>query len=626
MGDGHEAESSPPEREPQTLGIKSSWKGTRSSFGIRSREQLGGNPARGFEDDDTDSKMDEVGLDSVLDEPPADLVNELQNDDDDEEEEEDGSSPPAFQRFTGISSPKAPGHTASRRADQEAANPRRPDVDGDAAPHLYDEPPSEGHLFKYDSFYAVLYIVGLSCVFPTFLLVWLHTGSPSSKNGWGDTIYTTLRASFKLLAVDTIVSVAVSVVWLSALRSFVKPLVGLIMLGVPIILFSFTLYPFISSFKGQTNGKGPQDIAMRWSTLIPAAGIFGWFYTMFQGRHAIKQSIEILEFSSKILSANPALVLMGMGTLVMVVFWTWAWLAMFTRVFMGGYFSTSISRFIISASSWWLGVYFVLMYLWTLSVISGVQRATTAATVSQWYFHRNVQPAPSSVEVVGAALSHAVTIIFGSICESTLLALLIRLPLLILPRRISSLISMAAYSFVPTPIAALTNPLSITYAGIHSQSLSSSARGLTQMEFLSPNAPTTTLTPRALSGRSSHTVPLLPYRLAKLILHAMRFIMATALGFAGWVITARQLHVELPEGVGLRGSAYAYVVGMIASFIGWGVLSAMEGVLSGILDAVVICYGSERRMAGGPGGYCMEAAQLFGDRGLIGRLSRGGRH
>jgi hypothetical protein len=90
--------------------------------------------------------------------------------------------------------------------------------------------------------------------------------------------------------------------------------------------------------------------------------------------------------------------------------------------------------------------------------------------------------------------------------------------------------------------------------------------------------------------------------------------MATALGFAGWVMTARQLQITLPDGMGIRGSIYAYVVGLVASFIGWGVLGAMEGILSGIVDAVVICYGSETRMASGGGGYCMEAAYLFGDR------------
>lgn len=139
------------------------------------------------------------------------------------------------------------------------------------------------------------------------------------------------------------------------------------------------------------------------------------------------------------------------------------------------------------------------------------------------------------------------------------------------------------------------------------------------MDFLSPQAPTTTLTPRAFGSRRANYAPLLPYRLAKLLLHATRFIMATALGFAGWVMTARQLRITVPSGGGgggggFTGSAYAYVVGLVAAFIGWGVLGAMEGVLSAIVDAVVICYGSETRMAPGGGGYCMEAAYLFGDR------------
>lgn len=89
--------------------------------------------------------------------------------------------------------------------------------------------------------------------------------------------------------------------------------------------------------------------------------------------------------------------------------------------------------------------------------------------------------------------------------------------------------------------------------------------------------------------------------------------MATGLGFAGWVITAKQLQLSL-DGIGIRGSAYAYVVGLIASFIGYSVMGAMEGVLGGIVDAVLICYGSERRMETGHGRYCLEAAYLFGER------------
>jgi hypothetical protein len=270
-------------------------------------------------------------------------------------------------------------------------------------------------------------------------------------------------------------------------------------------------------------------------------------------------------------------------------------------------------RFIIRFSSWWIGAAFVFMYMWTLSILNGVHRATTAATVSQWYFHRNAGPPTSSREIVLAALNHAVTTIFGSICQSTLLSLLIRAPLILLPRRIGSMLTSLVTFWVPTPIVALTNPLTTTYAAIHSQGLATSARGLDQMDVVSAAIPTTALTPRALRLRGQAS-GLLPYRLAKLLLVATRLIMATGLGFAGWVITAKQLRIQLPDGVGMRGSAYAYVVGLMASFIGYSVLGSMEGILSGIVDAVLICYGSERRMERGHGRFCLEAAYLFGER------------
>ncbi|KAK0705009.1 hypothetical protein B0H67DRAFT_367895 [Lasiosphaeris hirsuta] len=590
-------------------GIRSSWNGTRS-FTRRPQDVQGtrndmGGLGRKDSDDSDENKglMEDVGLESVMadSEPPADLTTENPAD----------STPPAFQKFKSAGTPARYPLRRDSFQDSELGANRAPssiDMNLNAAPAAglaTDE------IFRHDAFFAWIYLIALASMLSTFVLVFLHT---NGKPPLGDTIYTTLRASFNMLAVDTLVSIIVSLVWLAALRSFVRSLVALVLIAVPVILISFSLYPFISSYQSTTGSSKFQDLVMRWAAIVPAVSAAVWLYLVYRGRFALKSAIDILEFSSRILAANSALVLVGMGCLAIIVLWTWAWLLMFTRIFLGGNFSNTLSRFIISASSWWLGIYFVLMYIWTLSIISGVQRSTTAATVSQWYFHRNAVPAQSTTVVVSAALGHSLTTIFGSISLSTLLALGIRLPLLVLPQRASNIISMFAYSFVPTPIAALTNPLTLTYAAIHSQTLAISARGLTQMDFLSPQRPTTTLTPASLPSGHNRYSPLLPYRLAKLILHATRFIMAIALGFAGWVITARQLNIERPNGLGIRGSAYAYVVGLIASFIGWGILGAMEGILSGIVDAVVICYGSEKRMVTGSGGYCMEAAALFGDR------------
>jgi hypothetical protein len=384
-----------------------------------------------------------------------------------------------------------------------------------------------------------------------------------------------------------------------------------ILVAVPVILYSFSLYPFISSFKGAWHGTSIQDKAMRWGSVVPFLIATMWIYNVIRGRQSIGKAIGILEFACRILAANPELLALGLGILVCVVSWTWIWMLMFTRVFLGGHLATSRS-FIIDVGSWWLGVYFVVVYLWSIGVIAGIQRAVTAATVSQWYFHRLATPAPTSRQIVQAAIVHATTTLFGTISLSRLLGLLIRLPLIVLPSRISSLLSLFAYSLVPTPITYLTNPLSLSYAAIHSQPLGASSRGLSQMTVLAPSAASTSLHPRSYSRSPGGSGSLLSYRLSKLILYAARFMMSLALGFGGWVTTARSLTTST-TGNTIRGSLYAYVVGLIAGTIGWTTLGAMEGVIADIVDAAVICWASEVGIYGREARYCREAGWLFGD-------------
>jgi hypothetical protein len=493
-----------------------------------------------------------------------------------------------------------------------------PDTDEESA--VIDQPLPTSTT-KHDAFWSSLYLISVTSVFATFVLVCLHTEAPGNGTFLGDTIYTTLRKSFYLLAVDTVIASAVALVWLAMLRSFVKPLVILVMIAVPVISLSFSLYPFISSYKGTWHGTSTQDKAMRWLAIVPGLFAVGWTYTAYKSRNALGRAIELLEFSTRVLAARPSLILVGFATLAAVIVWSCMWTLMFTRIFLGGHLSSSKGLFVIDPGTWVLGVFFFLLYLWTLGLFSGIQRATTAATVSQWYFYRLITPSPSSARVVRASFDHATTTLFGTICLSTLLTLAIRLPLLVLPKRIAGLVALFCYYLVPTSVTVLTNPLTLTYAAIHSQPLSVSAKGLSNVSFIAAMSPTTTLTPRAAAlserGPSSGYTPapsLYAYRLAKLLLHATRFITAIGLGFGGWVSTARMLEVGSS---GVKGSLYAYVVGLIAGAIGWAVLGAMEGVLGGILDAIVICWGSETaRISQGDQdgeGYCPEAGLLLKD-------------
>lgn len=545
----------------------------------------------------------------------VELASTVHEDEDDFTSIADGfdDKPPAVQRFVNSPSRHPPGNMRSsfmpRETDLETAfsRPRPPSPGEESVPPTVILPAPEPP--QHDLFWASIYKISVFAMFATFVLVWFHTSTPTSKRPLGDTIYSALMSSINMLLWDTVITVIVAMLWLALLREYVRFLVFGMLVAVPVILVSFSIYPFVSSYKGAWSGNSIQDRAMRWLSLIPAITACVWVYSVYKGRHSLGKAIGILEFACRIVTASPALTLMGFATLGTVVCFTWIWMGMFTRLFLGGHLS-KVQTFIIDLNTWWLGFYFAMVYLWTLGVIAGVQRATTAATVSQWYFHRLSVPAPSSNAVVKASFFHAAGPMLGTICLSTFLSLLIRLPLIILPRRIASVVTLCAFSVVPTSLAALTNPLTLTYAAIHSQPLGISARGLSQLHFVSKTSPTTTLNPSAFTTQSGST--LVPYRLAKLLLHATRFIMSFALGFGGWVKTARTVQLA---GGGFKGSLYAYIVGLIAATIGWAVLGAIEGVIGGVVDAAVVCWASE---TGGRGGaaearYCREAGELFSE-------------
>ncbi|PKX94509.1 uncharacterized protein P174DRAFT_460578 [Aspergillus novofumigatus IBT 16806] len=457
-----------------------------------------------------------------------------------------------------------------------------------------------------------LFLISLGCLLATSFLIYLHTSAPSGdKSRWGDTIYLTVHGSFYLLGIYTVVSIFISLLWLASLRYYVRPLVYAMIFAVPVILYSFSLYPFISSFKGIWHGTSIQDKAMRVVSLVPFIISSFWIYNVVRSRHAIGKAIDILEFACRILAANLELLLLGLGILICIVSWTWVWMLMFARVFLGGHMSES-HAFALNISSWWLGTYFFFVYIWSLGVIAGIQRSVTAATVSQWYFHRLATPKPTSRQIVQAAVVHSVTTLFGTVCFSKLIALSTRLPLLLLPTRLSRLLNLFVYSLVPSPLAALTDPLALTYAAIHSQPLILSARGLLEMPSVSLATAVLSFHPRSTSWSHAGSAPLLSYRLSKLFLHAARFMMSLALGFGGWVSAARNLEVPGP-GNGVHGSMYAYVVGLIAGIIGWSILGAAEGVIADIVDASFICWSSEVGTRGGEARYCREAGWLFGE-------------
>ncbi|KAI5800308.1 hypothetical protein DFH27DRAFT_482706 [Peziza echinospora] len=449
----------------------------------------------------------------------------------------------------------------------------------------------------HDAIWRSLYLVSMAGMFATGFLSWVKTNEPKLKNPI-DTIHTVIHSHIHLLAVDTVIAVAVSLLWMYLLRKFVKLLMYTLLVSVPVILVAMSIWPLVQSYRGDST---TQDTAMRWMSIVPAIMSVMWVYVAHKGRNAMGRGMGIIQLSCKILGENPALVLLSFATLLGTVIFTWMWVGMFQSVFLYGsspdMAEIGVPVFKLDTTTWIIGVYFVMMYLWTLGVAAGLQRATSAATVSQWYYYRHAIPAVSSRDVMDAALHHSFTILFGTICFSAFSAMLVRLPILVLPRRVVGLLHLFCFSFIASPIVALTHPLTLTYAAIHSQPLVYSSRAVAGMRVLDAQPGIGGGGAGAAGGRH----PRAAYRLAKMLLTGTRAVMALSLGIGAWVASAR-------GGSGHMASLYGYVVGLIAGAIGWGVLGATEGCLGNVVDACLVCVGSEP----GEGGHCREAQMVFG--------------
>ncbi|VVT53273.1 uncharacterized protein SAPINGB_P003490 [Magnusiomyces paraingens] len=444
---------------------------------------------------------------------------------------------------------------------------------------------------KFDAIWANVYLALISSMLATSLIIWLRTDVPSSAP-FKDTMYTMLQKSGRYLFMDIFIASMASVAWIFLLRRYSMALFYLSIVAVPTTLFGFTIYPLIMSYRSAYGGNTTQDRVMRWTTILPLTMGILWCYFIYTGRAALNRALGIIRLASSILADNPPLIVLGYASVGLFILATWLWLHMFMRVFLQGHavLNHGTTGWVLDPKSWALAAFYIFMYLWSWGVISGFQRSTISAVVSQWYFYRNARPQPSPADMTYVALQYSLSAQFGTICLSSLLRLAVRLPLYILPRRAVGMFQLAVYHFAPTSIMALTNPLALSNAIINSQSLVDSAQAIGSLRYLDHgyNNPTV---------RSGHSWT--AYRLAKMLLSAARGVMSLVLGYSAWVHAA--MYTD--------GSLYGYMAGLIAAFIGWFVLGASEGILSMVVDAAFLCFAIDNAARGG---HCTEADRHFG--------------
>lgn len=444
---------------------------------------------------------------------------------------------------------------------------------------------------RFDTIWANVYIGLLAMQMATSLMIYLSTWEPQ-KVPLGDSMYTTLKAAWGTFAWDICIALVVSCGWLYILRSWAQPVISVSLVAAPVSLTALAIYSLVMSYRSPYGGNAIQDKVMRWGAWGILVGLVAWVYIIYRGKEVLTKSIGLIRLASQILADNSPLLLVSAGTIVGFVAVTTIFISLFTRVFLRGHVIREGGKLLwsLNGSSWMFGAAYIFMYLWTWGVVSGIQRTTVSATVSQWYFYRHEFPQPSPRQVVYNGFVYSISSQFGSICLSALIGLLARLPFYILPGRVLRFVQLIVYNLASASVVSLTNPLALTYATINAQGLVPSASGLANLQ-----------TSRR-GDMTSVAVPILgltPYRLAKVLLMTGRAITALFLGFLAWIHAADAAN----------GSLYGYMIGLFSSFIGWFTLGATEGTLSMIVDSTYISYCLE----GEGGQHCTDATRLFSD-------------
>jgi len=365
------------------------------------------------------------------------------------------------------------------------------DDDGDVLPpeDLLWEPPNvpepqfmHRESFSHDRPFAVLYALGLAVLLSTMAVWYLSVETNHPIPG----IYNAIISAQPRLLGDTVLAIAVSLLWMLLLLSALRPFLYLLIGAVPSAFAVLCICARES---------------LRFSLLFPAFLCFVWVFVVYRRRRSLSRAVDIIQLACRIYCDCFALLGVAAAVLAVWIAFTAVWIPAFALVFLDP-----------RGLSFPLALFYSFMYLWTWGILSGIQRATTSAVVAHWYFHRHDDNTPSTL-VIQSLFSQTLNTNLGTISFSSLLILLTRLPFLVLHRKLSWILAF----FLPGQTSSLSSPLTLVYSSIKSTPLLTAARATGQLYFLD----------------QSH--PFASYRLCKMLLFATRGTTACAMAAAAMI-------------------------------------------------------------------------------------------
>lgn len=400
------------------------------------------------------------------------------------------------------------------------------------------------HRKPFDNTVAAFYLVALSLSLATGGLVVVTSSSNESNR-----VYLIFAYSAKSLAIYTVLACAIASAWLFCIRTFTRAVVQTSVFGVPLTLSAISLGSLLMSIHHTTlRWHGLSHALIRVVCLVPLAIALLWILYLRRVKDVMGRAADIVVKSAEVYNnCAPSMIGLTIFSGVSSIIITGVWSLFLAKAFLEGNMSIL------------LVIWFSFMYLWSWSIFCSLLHAVLTIQTTIWY-SRDFSSGQDPIKgAMGTSIYRAVTFHFSSACLSGFIAILVKGPLLILPKQISSIVAGTASIVLNTSASRLLNPLTLPISVLRRCSLSSAANMIGSSKF--------------------ENIDFRAYRLAKLFLVAGRLWCSILFGFIAWI------HADRVQDV---SSVHGYWIGIVALFIGWTIMGSTESVLGMICDALVV--------------------------------------
>ncbi|KAI9333337.1 plasma-membrane choline transporter-domain-containing protein [Zopfochytrium polystomum] len=383
-------------------------------------------------------------------------------------------------------------------------------------------------------------------------------------------VYETLKDSLWVIVGTAAASILAGTAWVMFMSAFAKPIIWGTVIAIPILCLGAFAVILTDAILGKAEDPPFLDtqynimIGFALSFLFGGFGSGGFFFTK---RKQIRQSVNIIEMSCKILWENPSVFVLSLSLMAVYFIFSTIWIIVFSHVFLVPSLSTELSP--LSASSLGALVFFVVMHFWTSSILHNVEKVAIAGVVGQWYFKRNDDETYQE-DQTWRYLKVALTTSFGSISLSSLIMAAVQTAQYFLQRlqkknsteyRQSLLSLVDACMDCAGRSIETVSTFTLSYCGLTGESFFRSA-------YLSTRI-----------FRRNLVVGITSMTLTRTILFLGALVPAGSCGAGGFFFAARGL-----------ASPYAYIVGALGGAIPFYVLRFMSQVVQNTIDAAFICY------------------------------------